>query len=530
MYLVPIGELDLEKIHYSNDGNRMLKSISSVLICTIIFKLLGFCRELVLSYEFGTSGISDAYLISQTIPSTLFEFVGVGLTTCYIPIYYKIQEEKGREKAFQFTNKITTIIVSFATLLILLVWLITPLFIQLFASGFEGSTFFYAKWFTRIGILSLYFSTFTFVYSSFLQANNIFFPSSFSAIMQSIFILITIIIASHLNIWILSIGSTLSVGFKLLFLLRPVNKCGLKSKLDFKWHNKYIFNFIHMMIPVILGTSVNEFNTLIDRTIASLIVVGGISALNYANSLVQLVNGGLVQSVATVFYPKITKSVAAKDFHKAKNDMRFILSIILSILVPISFGISLFNRQIITILFARGAFDDNAVNLASTAFLFYGLGLCFIGIREMLSRYYYAYGDTKTPMINATVGVFINIFMNLLFSRYIGIGGLALATSLSAFVTSLLLFLNIRRKLGFEASNIFNFIDFFKTLISSIIMSFFSYHIYYNLPFGIFYNLLISIALAVLVYLLMCFILKAEVCCIIKNITIIIITKLKKRN
>ena len=150
---------------------------------------MGFFRELILSYYFGATGISDAYLISQTIPGTIFQFVGTGLTTCFVPIYFKILKDKGKEKVDEFTNKILSLVLLFSTVVIILVFVDTKFLIKLFASGFEGETLKYAIIFTRIGILGLYFSTLIYVYNSYLQANEIFVPTAFSAIPNSVFII-----------------------------------------------------------------------------------------------------------------------------------------------------------------------------------------------------------------------------------------------------------------------------------------------------------------------------------------------------
>lgn len=236
----------------------MSKAISGVILFTLIAKILGFLREVTLSYYFGATGISDAYLISQTIPGTLFQFVGTGLTTCFIPIYYKLLNQDGKNKANYFTNAIITLVLSFSTAIILLIWIITPTIVKLFAMGFNGDTLYYACQFTRIGVLSLYFSTFIYVYNSYLQANNIFTPTAFAAIPNSIFIILSIILGAFFNIWILSIGSTLAVGVQLLFLLYPIHKLRFHFQFNFNWKDDSVREFFYLLGPVIIGVSVNE--------------------------------------------------------------------------------------------------------------------------------------------------------------------------------------------------------------------------------------------------------------------------------
>ena len=173
-----------------NNNSKIIKSTIWIIICTAIFKVLGFCREFALSYFWGTSGVSDAYLISQTIPGTLFDVIGTGLSTCFIPVFYNVLKEKGSLYANAFTNKMITIILTISILLIVLVWINTSLFVKVFAVGFEDNILKLACGFTRIGILSLVFSTYVFVYGSFLQAHNEFLPISWTAIIQDIIVLL----------------------------------------------------------------------------------------------------------------------------------------------------------------------------------------------------------------------------------------------------------------------------------------------------------------------------------------------------
>lgn len=448
----------------------MGKTISSIILFTLIAKILGFLREVILSYYFGATGISDAYLISQTIPGTIFQFVGTGLTTCFIPIYYRVLNQEGREEADNFTNVIITLVLSFSTAVIILIWLFTPQVVHLFAMGFKGDTLYYACQFTRIGVLSLYFSTFIYVFNSYLQANNIFGPTAFAAIPNSFFIIVSIVLGAVYNVWLLAIGSVLAVGFQLAFLLYPVYKLHFKFHFNLDFHHTAVCEFFYLLIPVIVGVSVNEINILVDRTLASQVMVGGISALTYANSLIMLIQGGIVQPIATVCYPKITHFISKQNNQEAKILIEQTLSFTLALLIPITLGFMIYQYVITDVLFGRGAFDRNAVSMTSIALFFYSLGISFVGIREILSRFYYAHANTKIPVKNAMIGVVINIVFNIVFSRFLGIAGIALATSLSAFITALLLWMECDKYLncGWVYVDIKDIMKIFTTSIISI--------------------------------------------------------------
>lgn len=418
---------------------KIIKAISGMVVFTMLAKVFGFLREIAVSYFFGASGISDAYLISQTIPSTVFQFVGVGLTTCFIPLFIKIQTNHGKEISDKFTDDILTIIYYFSTIVIIFVWLYTPSIVKMFASGFSSGTLEIACQLTRIGILSLYFSAAIFVYTSYLQANQKFTITAASAIPYSITILLSIVIAANSDIIFLGLGSLVAGFIQMLFLRYQVYKLQYIYRFSINPFNANIGQFFMLMVPVIVGVSVNELNVLVDRTVASRIAIGGISALSYANSLVMLIQGGLGQPIASVFFPKFTEYISLGKDCRATEYLYQSIELLITLMLPIICLFYIFSEDITSIVYGRGAFGIEAIKLTSNALKCYTLGLVFMGIRELLTRYYYAFGDTKRPMLNSSIGVIINILLNIIISKYIGISGLALATSISAFITVALL-------------------------------------------------------------------------------------------
>ena len=488
----------------------MGKAITGIVFFTAIAKILGFVRELLLSYFFGATGISDAYLISQTIPGTIFQLVGTGMTTCFIPVYYKVLQEKGRSSGDKFTNQIISVVFLFSTCAIGIVWAQTPLVVKLFASGFQGETLHYAIVFTRIGISSLYFSTLLYVYNSYLQANNIFAPTAFAAIPNSLVIIASIILGACWNIMALSIGSVLATAVQLILLWYPIRKLGFRLRLNFQWNDPFTKQFFCLMLPVIFGVSINEVNMLVDRTVASSISVGGISALTYANSLIMFIQGGLVQPIITVFYPKLTSLATENNVGKLRQMIEKAVEIILAILFPITVGMILFSGPITEMLFGRGAFDSNASRLTASAVLFYSIGLIPIGLREIVSRLCYVFGDTKTPMKNATVGMLINIVLNLTLSRLIGIGGVAFSTSIAAFVTVVLIWIKCKRSFTDRLPRI-DKREVVKVSVASLVMGMVAALVYSNIEINSFVRLFLTVMIATIVYFSLLFALKAKV-------------------
>ena len=446
----------------------MKKVALMVMIITILSKILGFGREIVLSYTYGASAITDAYLISRTIPSVIFSFVGGGIATGFIPLYSRILNEQGPGAADRYTNNLSNALLLVASIVVTIVLFFTQPIVKLFAAGFSGETLELAITFTRISVFGVYFSALLNIFTGYLRIHDNYLIPALVGFPMSFIIIISLFISTKTNIYVIVVGAVLATASQLILLLRLFAKTvRYQPLLDFKDEN--IRMMVLIALPVIVGTSVNEINVLVDRTLASSIAVGGISALNYARRLNGFVQGLFVVSITTVLYPMISKMAAEKNMKGLKTYVSEAISIINLLVIPATIGAMIFSKEIVVLLFGRGAFTPEAAEMTSNALFYYSIGMIAFGLRDILSRAFYALQDTKTPMINATIAVVLNIILNVILSRYMGIGGLALATSISAVVSTLLMFITLRKKIGgFGLKEIST--SFVKISIASILM------------------------------------------------------------
>ncbi|MGB4287539.1 MAG: lipid II flippase MurJ, partial [Tepidanaerobacteraceae bacterium] len=210
-------------------------------------------------------------------------------------------------------------------------------------------------------------------------------------------------------------------------------------------------------------------------------------------------------------YPMISKMAAQNNFHVLKKSVSEAINLINLFVIPATVGAIIFAEPVVKLLFGRGAFDSKALSMTSNALFFYSIGMIGFGLREILSKAFYSLQDTKTPMINATIAVAMNIVLNLILSRFLGLGGLALATSISAIFCTGLLFVSLRKKIGpFGMKN--TTISFIKILASSLVMSVVAYVVYYVLLSYISGNLslIISICIGALAYFVIIYFMKID--------------------
>lgn len=496
--------------------SKIAKSAVFLMLATIAAKVLGFMRELVLASTYGATMYSDAYLIAIDIPSIIFAVIGASISTTFIPMYFDIKNNNGEENALKFTNNIIHIIVIICSVLAIIGLIFTEQIVRAFAIGFEKETFELTVKFAKILITGIIFTGLSFIMTSYLQVKGNFIIPGIVAVPKNIIIIISIILSTKYGpfsmIWGYLIGMIAEFVFQLPFAIKK----GYKYNKYLNIKDEYIVKTIWLIAPVLIGVGVNQINSLIDRSLASTLVEGSISSLNYANKLNNFVTALFITSIASVIYPMLSELSS-----KANKD-RFIDSVVKSVnfvillVTPISLGAMVLATPIVRLLFERGEFDDRATSMTAIALIMYSLGMVAFGLRDILGRVFYSLQDTKTPMINGAIAMTMNIVLNLILIRYLEIAGLALATSISSIMCILLLFNSLKKKIGyFGTEKIIR--TTLKSIISSIIMgliTYFGYDLISNiLGNGFIYDaisLFGAVVLGAITYIVLVILLKVE--------------------
>jgi len=482
-----------------------------IMFLTVVSKIFGFARDIVLSYFYGVSNITDAYLISLTIPLVLAGFLGAGISAGYIPMYSKIESQDGIEEGNRFTNNLINILFIIYTIVVILGLIFTSEIIKVFASGFKGETLALTVRFTRISLVGVYISSYMYVFNGFLQIKGNYTIPVLIALPMNILLILSIYISTKTDIMVLAYGSVAALGCQLVVLLLFMYKKGYRYKFTLNFRDEHINKIALIALPMMIGVSVDQVNILVDRTIASQLVVGGVSALNYANRLNLFVQGIFVIPITTALFPMISKMVVENNIAGLKKSVEEAISGINLFVIPTTIGAMVFAQPIISLLFGRGAFDNNAIAMTSNALFFYSIGMLGFGLREVLARTFYSLQDTKTPMINSAIAMGTNIILNIILSRFLGLGGLALATSISGIFCMTLLFMSLRKKIGSFGLKYIS-ISFIKILFASLIMGLAARITFSTLlmSFSTNISLLLSIGAGAVVYFIIISFMKLE--------------------
>lgn len=447
----------------------MAKKIILLMIVTILCKISGFVRELVLTSTYGATIEADTYIIAVSIPTVLFTSIATSIATTFIPIFYEVDKNEGSIESSKFTNNIFNILLILSIIISIGGFILSEPLVKLFAMDFSGKKLLLAVKLTRIMVFGTIFIGLSSLITSYLQIKDEYTIPGIIGLPYNLIIIIGIVLSSKGNVELMAIGTLIGIASQLLLQLPFAIKKGYKYRFHINLKDKYVKKLLILIAPVFLGLCVNQVNTIIDRSLASTLGDGIITILNSANRLNGFVLVMFITTIVSVVYPKLSNLSNNDDTEEFKIIVSDSINYVLLLLVPISVGTIVLSNPIASIVFQRGAFDQISTNMTGHALAGYGLGMLSFGIMEILNKIFFSLQDTKTPMINGIVTMSTNIVLNIILVKIWGYIGLTLATSIAACVGVIILLIKLSIKIGdFGQKNIA--INLGKSVLASIIM------------------------------------------------------------
>lgn len=464
-----------------------------LMVINILSKILGFFREVLLSYFYGTGEIATAFQISLLVPYTILGFVMSGISINFIPTYTSLEKREGRITSEKFTSNILNIIFIISIFATIFAYIFARQIVFLFAMGYSGEIFELSVTFTRITILGMLAQLLNSILKGYLNIKGNFVVPGSTGFIYNIVIIIFLIISYKINPILAPIGVAIATIFQYIPYIPAIKGTGYKHRFIVNFKDENIKRMLVLALPIIFGVAVNQINQLIDKNLASFISVRGISVLSYSVKLNEFVWGILVVSIVTSIFPTLSK-LAIESKQKFKVQIAKTLSTIIYLVTPACVGILIFSKEIVTLIFKRGKFDENDVILVSGVLFYYAIGLIGLGIRDVLSNAFYALKMTRIPLINSVEMVILNVIMSIILSRFMGLNGLALGSSIATIFGAINLYIKLEKQIGkIKSRAIIN--NGIKVLISVISMAIVSKIIFILLNIKLSSNLSFLIAL-----------------------------------
>lgn len=496
---------------------KTAKSVVTIIVFTLGSKVLGFLREALIASNYGSGAGTDTFFIALSAITLFSTLIMQTINTTMIPILSDVEVQEGKKGKLNHLNNFLNTITLVAFIMVIIGYFVSPLLMQLLGKGFEGEQFKLAILLTRIGLPTLIFSSLVGVFRGYLQSEELFNESAAAAFPKNIVLIVFLIFFSqYFSIKALMVATIIAEAAQLLIQIPALRKLGYRYKFNINLKDEYMQQLAVLIPPILVSVAISDLNNLIDKSMASSLVQGSVSALNYANVLNNIVMSVFVTAIITVIFPMLSKEANAENYEGLKKLMHTSLNIVLLITIPATIGIIVLATPAVKFAYQRGEFGEAATIMTSSALFYYSFGLVANSVKSLLTRVFYSLKDTKTPMINSAYALGLNFIFNLILVQFMGHRGLALATSLSAIFTAITLLYHLRKKIGnlglraMTQSSV-------KTLISSVIMGIVVYFIY-NYSIAAFNPsrlveliiVLLSVIVGVAVYIIALYLFKVE--------------------
>jgi putative peptidoglycan lipid II flippase len=498
---------------------NLIKSTGTFGFYTIISRLLGYLRDVLIAVFLGTSLLADAFFIAFRIPNTFRRLFAEGtFNAAFVPSYTS-ELAKNKSKSKKFANEIFNLLFLGLMFLVLTIEVFMPVFVSLIAPGFveDKKKIELAIDLTRITLPFLMFVSLSSFFAAILNSHNKFAAASAAPIILNIVLIVILIFGNYLGddlIYFMSWGVSLAGFLQLIFLHKFVKKfCHISFNFKIRINNKVKF-FFKKLLPSIFSSGVTQINILVGTIIASF-QASAVSYLYYADRIYQINLAIAGIAIGVVVLPQLSKHTFLKNKVKISRIQNKALELSMFLSLPASIALIIGSEEIISSLFGYGSFSIEAVNNSAKALYYFGLGLPAFALIKVFSTFFFANHDTKTPFYISLLSVILNICISLYYFKTIGFIIIPIATTISSWFNSIILFIYLKNRNLFEFNKIF-LVRFFKIILASILMGFFfnslilifENKLFYDYYFKSFY-LILSVLLGLVFYVLVSYLIKA---------------------
>lgn len=484
---------------------HIIKSAGIIGFATVVSRVLGFLRDILIARFFGTSRYAQAFVVAFRIPNMLRDLIGEGATNAaFVPVLSEYSQTKTKEEFWHLANVLLNVMLIVLTGVTLAGVAFAPLLVRLIAPGFlaDPEKFRTTVYLTRfifpyvllVGLLA---------YSmGILNSLKHFSAPAFAPAILNMSIILCALFRQG-SVSALAAGVLIGGVIQLIIQLPVLHAKGFRFNFVSGLYHSAVKKIGILMVPRILGSCVYQISIFVNTMLASLSSIvgeGGVAALYYANRIFQFPLAIFGIAIVQAALPDMSREALESGRERLKETLSFSLRAVNFIMIPASLGLMVLAGPITRTLFERGLFDRYSTFITAQALIFYSIGLfSYAGIKVLVSCFY-SMKDTVTPVKIAAVSLVLNIALNLLLIFPLRLNGLALATSVSGVFNFFMLMRTLRIKIGsFSGQKILN--SFLRVLMASLSMAL----LIYLLTFKAGLNLFVVIFIGMVSYAIFTF-------------------------
>ncbi|MFQ5452835.1 MAG: murein biosynthesis integral membrane protein MurJ [Candidatus Zixiibacteriota bacterium] len=424
----------------SKENKSILSSAGVVSGATALSRVLGLVREQVMAFFFGAGLATDAFITAFRIPNLLRDMFAEGaLSSAFVPVFKEKMVQSSEEEAFKLADIVITLILIIVGIIVLIGIIAAPALIYISANGFsfEPEKFNLTVDLTRIMFVYLLLVSLSAMVMGMLNSFGRFGIPAISPAMFNLGIIFTVLIFYHnfdQPVYALAMGVLVGGLGQLVIQLPLLLKIGYRFKLSFNFLDNGLKKIINLFLPMIVGMSAGRINILLNTLLASFLIEGSISYLNYSYRLMHFPLGVFAVALGTVTLPKVSEMAAKKDTLGLKKTFYETMNLNLFVIIPSAVFLALMGKEIVDLIYMWGEFSElNSIN-TSRALLHYSYGLIGFAAVRVIVPFYYAHGDSKLPMRASLISVVINMILYYPLIKLLSFAGLAAATSVAGIV------------------------------------------------------------------------------------------------
>lgn len=436
---------------------KLFRSTGLVSGMTLVSRLMGFVRDVILSLTFGAGPAFDAFVIAFKLPNFVRQLFADGaFSQAFVPIMSEYRATQPAEKIQEFLDRMTGLLFLILFFVVIIAQLFAPLIVMVFAPGFlrDPGQFHLTTSLLRIIFPYLLFISLTALTGAVLNSHGRFGAPSFGPVLFNVaLIAAALFISPHFSVPIYGLACGVLLGglLQLIMMLIFLRKLKLIPRLKIDWQDEGVKRVLKLMLPAFFGVSVSQISIVIDNFFASFLPHGSISWLYYSDRLTYLPLGVIGVALATVVMPFLSRAHATKSTQEYSQTLDWALRMALLIGLPSSLGLAILAGPILATLFFHGtqfrAFD---VIMTAKSLIAFSLGLPAFMLIKILASAFYSRQNIKTPVKIGLIAMGINLILNFILIFPLKHAGLALATTLSSTVNASLLFVLLFRSKVFQ--------------------------------------------------------------------------------
>ncbi len=430
-------------------GKSIAKGALVVMTATLLSRLFGFFREMVIAGRFGLTWETDAYLVAFAVPNGVAMAIAAGIGAGFIPVLNSYLVQNKKDDANRIASTLINVVGGILLLAVVLAVVFAPRLVALLAPGFEGDSIALTVEMIRIMFPALVFVSLLGVASGYLNSHQHFlFPALGPMITSVVIIASAVILGPVIGIRGLAVGTMAGFACQFLVQVPVMYRKGFRYRLEFALDHPGVIRVFKLMLPVLVASMAPPLILMVERGLASGLDAGSISALNYAFRLMQLPLGLFLTAVTVPLFPALSAFAAQNRMDRLRETLVKGIKVLSLIMMPACAGLIALSVPIVRLLFQRGAFDAGDTVPTAYALSLYALALLPFSVRDIFRRGFYSLQNTLIPVAITVAAFILNVILDFILVRFMGIGGLALGAVLTALTEAAALYILLSGKLG----------------------------------------------------------------------------------